>query len=77
MKNEKPHIPTITQPADDLQLFLNAESGQHFPVPVEGSLGLLAMGYIGLMAWREVRQQYSKKVIGTYSTTITQTRNEG
>lgn len=29
--------------------------GKIISIPVEGSLGLLALGYKGLMAWRKVR----------------------
>ena len=32
------------------------ENGQPFEVPVDGSLGLLAMGHIGLRAWRKKRE---------------------
>ena len=30
--------------------------GDKYEIPVEGSLGLLAMGYKGLQMWREVRE---------------------
>lgn len=33
------------------------ENGQLYEIPEEGSLGLLATGYAGLMLWREKRQQ--------------------
>jgi len=33
------------------------EDGKPFEVPEEGSLGLLALGYVGLMAWRQKRQE--------------------
>ena len=36
------------------------KDGQPFQVPKEGSLGLLALGYKGLVAWRQVRRQYQK-----------------
>jgi hypothetical protein len=36
------------------------KEGQPFQVPVEGSLGLLALGYKGLVAWRQVKRQYQK-----------------
>ncbi len=32
------------------------EKGEPFDIPIEGSLGLLAYGYIGIMLWREKRQ---------------------
>ena len=35
--------------------------GKPFEVPVKGSLGLLALGAVGLMAWREKRQEYEKE----------------
>jgi len=31
------------------------EIGDKYKVPVEGSIGLLALGYQGLVAWREAR----------------------
>lgn len=30
--------------------------GKPFPIPKSGSLGLLALGYRGLVAWRKVRK---------------------
>ncbi|HNL85209.1 MAG TPA: hypothetical protein PKO18_08220 [Chitinophagales bacterium] len=29
-----------------------------FDIPHDGSLGLLAYGYIGLLAWRQARKKY-------------------
>ena len=34
---------------------ITTKEGQPFQVPPEGSLGLLALGHIGLLAWRQVR----------------------
>lgn len=34
--------------------------GKPVEVPPEGSLSLLAMGYVGLMAWREARIKKAK-----------------
>ncbi len=48
MKTEKQSTPPIT-------LITNTETGQPYDIPEEGSLGLLALGYVGLMAWREKR----------------------
>ncbi len=32
--------------------------GKAYDVPIEGSLGLLALGYVGVMLWREkIREQ--------------------
>ena len=31
-----------------------------FVIPVEGSLGLLALGHIGISAWRKVRDEAKK-----------------
>lgn len=36
---------------------LQTKNGEPFEIPKEGTLGLLALGYIGLMLWREKRQQ--------------------
>ena len=36
----------------------------NFEVPVDGSLGLLAIGYRGVMAWREARQKAGIDIIG-------------
>ena len=33
-----------------------------FQIPVEGSLGLLALGHIGVEAWRKKRDQQKKQV---------------
>ncbi len=49
-------------PAPEPLLF-RTKDGEDFEIPEEGSLGLLALGYVGLMAWRqkrnEVREQKS------------------
>ena len=34
--------------------------GKPYEVPVEGSLGLLALGAVGLMAWRTKREEVEK-----------------
>lgn len=49
MEKKQPQKITITTP-----------DGKPFKIPVEGSLGLLAIGYKGLVAWRQVRRQYQK-----------------
>lgn len=33
------------------------ENGQPFEAPAEGTLGLLALGHLGLIAWRQKRQK--------------------
>jgi len=42
------------------KISITTVDGQPFKVPVEGSLGLMALGYKGLIAWRQVRRQYQK-----------------
>lgn len=37
---------------------LHDKAGNAYEVPPEGSLGLMALGYVGLMAWRERRSAY-------------------
>ncbi len=36
---------------------ITVPSGQNYEIPVGGSLGLLALGYKGVMLWREKRKQ--------------------
>lgn len=40
---------------------LKTEDGQDFDIPEAGSLGLLALGYVGLMLWREKRNQVNQE----------------
>ena len=40
-----------------LASFSTTEDGRNYEVPVEGSLGLLALGDVALMAWRLKRKQ--------------------
>jgi len=35
---------------------LKTPKGKPYDIPVEGSLGLLALGYVGLMSWRELKK---------------------
>ena len=42
---------------------LKTEQGQYFDIPEGGSLGLLALGYAGLMLWREKRQEIQKQAL--------------
>lgn len=42
------------------KLQITTQDGKPFRVPVEGSLGLLALGYKGLIAWRQARFQNKK-----------------
>lgn len=43
-------------PLNSRPLF-RTQDGEDFEVPAEGSLGLLALGYVGLMAWRQKRNE--------------------
>lgn len=43
---------------DVRQITITTKDGQPIPVPPEGSLGLLALGHIGLIAWRQARHAY-------------------
>lgn len=40
---------------------INAETGEPFEIPVEGSLGLLALGYEGLMLWRAKKREIQEQ----------------
>ena len=35
--------------------------GDNYEIPVEGSLGLLALGHVGLKLWREKRKEHQAK----------------
>lgn len=37
------------------------DSGEEFEIPEEGSLGLLALGYKGIMLWRMKRRDVDEK----------------
>jgi len=37
------------------------QPGQEYEVPVSGSLGLLALGHRGLLAWRAKKEQVKKE----------------
>jgi hypothetical protein len=39
---------------------LTDNSGNPFEAPPDGSLGLLALGHIGLIEWRKSREKYLK-----------------
>lgn len=41
-------------PVESIPALLNPD-GTPYEIPVEGSLGLLALGYTGIMKWREKR----------------------
>lgn len=48
-----------------------------FEIPIGGSLGLLALGHIGLQLWRNKRKDYEletgKKFVSTYEIKINKT----
>ena len=54
-KSKTPKKSVTTSP--DLNITAN---GKSFDVPVEGSLGLLALGAAGLLAWRKKRKESIK-----------------
>lgn len=39
----------------------NMKEEKAFEVPEQGSLGLLALGYVGLVAWRNKRKEVKQK----------------
>jgi hypothetical protein len=47
---------------------IRTKDGQPFDIPVEGSLGLLALGDIGLVLWRQKIQE-AKKAMAARSKT--------
>ena len=40
---------------------LNDDNGNPFPIPHDGSLGLLALGHIGLIEWRKCKEIYQRE----------------
>lgn len=42
------------------KVVITTSGGDPFKIPVEGSLGLLALGYKGLVAWRQTRRLHHK-----------------
>jgi hypothetical protein len=68
-KTNKKHKPTEEQliAFDMLKVFyerpstLKDDSGNPFTVPHDGSLGLLALGHIGLIEWRKSREIYLRE----------------
>ncbi|MDX2002134.1 MAG: hypothetical protein SFW35_06870 [Chitinophagales bacterium] len=43
--------------ADKIDIKLVLPNGERYDIPKEGSLGILALGYQGVKAWREVRDR--------------------
>ena len=46
------------------QLKVITEQGDNFDIPIKGTLGLLALGYLGTMLWREKIQTKKNKKNG-------------
>ena len=46
------------------KISITTTDGQPFKVPVEGSLGLLALGYIGIMLWRAKKRELQQQKAG-------------
>ena len=53
-------------PESTHNLSLLSANGQPFEIPVEGSLGLLALGYVGLMLWRDTRKNAVSNFTDSY-----------
>jgi hypothetical protein len=43
------------------QYDIKLETGEKMDIPVKGALGLLAIGYKGLIAWRKKKNQIESK----------------
>lgn len=44
-------------------LKIKTDTGEVFEIPIQGSLGLLALGDIGLMAWRNKKAEVYQRAI--------------
>ena len=53
MKDSENHL--VTAGNVPISTPLITTDGQAFDIPIEGNLGLLAMGYVGMMLWRQKR----------------------
>lgn len=51
--NNTPQVPELKTP-----------DGKPYDIPVEGSLGLLALGYVGLMSWRAKKIEVAQQIAG-------------
>ncbi len=49
-----------TPPEESYQF--QTKEGFPFDIPVEGSLGLLALGDLGLLAWRQKRTKFKEEL---------------
>ena len=48
---------------------------KEYEIPVEGSLGLLALGHIGLQLWREKRNQFENLKISKFKNIVKEIDN--
>ncbi len=60
MKNEKNTPKAKTTPEKIFQF--QTKDGEPFDIPIEGSLGVLALGDLGLIAWRQKRRQFKQEL---------------
>ncbi|MBC8048158.1 MAG: hypothetical protein H7Y00_15270 [Fimbriimonadaceae bacterium] len=44
------------------KITISTRDGKAIKVPPEGALGLLAIGYKGLIAWRQARREYVQQM---------------
>lgn len=49
----------MESPLQEKKVVITTSDGKPFIVPPQGSLGLLALGYVGLIAWRKARRNYN------------------
>ncbi len=52
---------------------LTTRDGQTFEIPVGGSLSLLALGDVGLTAWREAKLKYRQEQLSLHNLSSKQT----
>jgi hypothetical protein len=50
----------MSNPTNQPPLIFHTEDGQPFDIPADGMLGLLALGAVGVKAWREKRKLVSE-----------------
>lgn len=60
-----------------LPLLLN-QQGEKLEIPLDGSLGLLALGYAGIMLWRNKKRERSQqdRTLETYFSSLNPSQDE-
>jgi hypothetical protein len=61
MQNDPALIRARLEQLRTMPIDIVTEDGQPLNIPIDGALGLLALGYQGLVAWRRKREWYIRQ----------------